>query len=143
MSTSETTYVSISNETPNTVTIDDERKVVVWGTPSLPITNVTIAVAGTETIDQVLVDDRHACFWIITAWKAAATRSTIIYATHDGHSGADAANVTNVESNTLVIGSLGVSFAVDLNGSGTSQVMRLRATTTETDVIVRAVRIPA
>lgn len=138
--TSTTTHVSISNETPEIVTIDNKEKVVVWGRPVLPNVNATPGI-GTETIDEVFVDARHAVLWIINARKDAAKRSTIVYASHDGHSGADASNVQDVESNTMVFGTLGISFSVDLNGSGTSQVMRLRATTTESGITVRAVRI--
>ena len=98
-------------------------------------TAVANNVTGVVTLDSVNVDTVASVKWFVNAQgnlvgDAAKKRVVEIHAAHDGHlvgGGADAANTDNNVISKLKLGaSLGVTFTVDLSGSGAGQVMRLR-----------------
>lgn len=107
-------------------------------------TNVT-----TQTvIDTVLADDVSLVKWSVMVEgnllaDAALKRSVEILATHDGHingAGADATDSDYTVYAKLKMGNIvGLTFVVDVSGSGVAQVMRLLVTST-TAVDVRSVR---
>lgn len=104
-------------------------------------TNVTTAV----TLDSVLVDDVEAVKWLVSARGNLAAndekkKAVEIWAVHDGSASSDATSADYTVYATVKHGTLtGLSFSVDVNGTGASQTMRLRVSST-TAVDVRAVR---
>jgi len=98
----------------------------------------------TTTIDSVNVDDVLGAEWTVHA-RSVATPSKIwagkLLAIHNGTSSADA---DAVDYNTFAILKIGsaipsLDFEVDLDGTDTDQVMRLRASSNE-DVNIRITR---
>jgi len=104
-------------------------------------TNVTTAV----TLDSVLVDSVEAVKWLVSARGNLAAddekkKAVEIWAVHDGSTGSDATSADYTVYATVKHGNLtGLTFTVDVNGTGASQTMRLRVSST-TAVDVRAVR---
>lgn len=104
-------------------------------------TNVTTAV----TLDSVLVDNVEAVKWLVSARGNLAAddekkKAVEIFAVHDGSAGSDATAADYTVYATVKHGTLtGLTFTVDVNGTGASQTMRLRVSST-TAVDVRAVR---
>lgn len=94
-------------------------------------TNITTIT----TVDEVLVDSVDAVKWTISAREPGnptRVQKDVVTAIHDGHSGADASNVDYDRSSILKLNTTipGYSITVDLNGTTTSQVMRLRVEST-------------
>ena len=98
-------------------------------------TAVSNNVTGIVTLDSVNVDTVASVKWFVYAQgnlvgDAPDKRVVEIHATHDGHlvgGGADAANTDENVTSKLKLGSnLGITYTIDLNGTGGSQVMRLR-----------------
>ena len=107
-------------------------------------TNVTTAV----TVDSVLVDDVTAVRWVVYCegnLEADANKKQVveIMATHDGHNtgaGDDATDSDYTVYAKLKMGVLtGLTFTVDVNGTGAGQTMRLRISST-TAINIHAVR---
>lgn len=104
-------------------------------------TNVTTAV----TLDSVLVDDVEAVKWLVSARGNLAAndekkKAVEIWAVHDGSTGSDATSADYTVYATVKHGTLtGLTFTVDVNGTGAAQTMRLRVSSTMA-VDVRAVR---
>lgn len=105
-------------------------------------------VTAITTLDSVLVDDVAAAHWRIYAQgsgapDAARKEAVDIYAVHNGHNvagGADATTTDETVSKKLKIGStLGITYTIDVSGSGAAQVMRLRVSAA-TSSNFRAVR---
>lgn len=90
-------------------------------------------VLGTNTLDSVLVDVVATVQWLVTVRQGAVNRTGIIYATHDGTTGADATTVdfTGFANLTgLGVAPIGLAVTVDVSGAAGAQVMRLQVTTT-------------
>jgi len=109
------------------------------------IVNVTnLAVSGTNTQDSVLVDDETAVKWLVVVRQGDSMAAREIFAGHDGvDGGVDATDIDETQYASLKIlpNISGLGFAVDLDGVGVAQTMRLRVTTTASaDVFSR--RIP-
>ncbi len=94
-------------------------------------------ITGITTLDSVNVDTVASVKWFVYAQGngagAAARKNVVeIHATHDGHivgGGADAANTDHNVTSKLKLGaSLGITYTVDLLGTGGTQTMRLRVT---------------
>lgn len=88
-----------------------------------------------DTIDSELVDDYQRIEWVITAQSVgtpANVYSCKLAAIHDG-STSDAGNVDYSIFGALTTGTkpTGLTFTVDLDGSTTTQTMRLRAVSTD------------
>jgi len=99
--------------------------------------SVSNNVTGIVTLDSVNVDAVASVKWFVYAQgnlvgDAPKKRVVEMHVTHDGHlvgGGADAANTDeNVTSKLKLGASLGITYTIDLNGVGASQVMRLRVT---------------
>lgn len=93
------------------------------------------AVTTAVTLDEMLVDDFLAAKWLVVAELDSAPganrRAAEVFAAHDGHAGADAANADFTVYAVLKKGTIaGLSISVDLNGSGAGQTMRLRVAAT-------------
>ena len=108
------------------------------------LTNVTTV----QVLDSMLVDDVSAAKWTVMVEgnllaDAAKKRVVEILGTHDGHingAGADATDTDYTVYAKLKMGNIvGLTFTVDVSGSGVAQVMRLTITST-TAVNVRAIR---
>jgi hypothetical protein len=88
------------------------------------------AVTTAVTLDSVLVDNESAVEWFVkisldSAPERVATMK--IHALHNGTSSADATNVDDSEFGKIQLGSgFNYVLAVDINGTGAAQVMRLR-----------------
>ena len=104
---------------------------------------VTATNAGGQ-IDQdtVIADDILACEWELWAQEVGTqnTRILEVEGFHNGNAGNDASAVKHSTRDKKLIGTaFNLSVAVDLNGVGVAQVMRLRVTTT----VVGGVRVIA
>jgi len=104
------------------------------------------AVTSAVTTDSVLVDSVAAVKWIVhcqgnQAGDAAKKQVVEILAAHDGTAASDATDTDYTVYSKLRIGPAlaGLTFAVDVSGTGAAQVMRLRVSST-TAVDVRATR---
>lgn len=106
-------------------------------------------VSAVTTIDTVLVDTVRAAFWKVDLHGTAEgdgskIRTVVISARHDGHNigaTADATDVAFTVYSKLKHGSISnLTITVDLNGSGGSQEMRLRITSSGTTIDVKAIR---
>lgn len=96
-------------------------------------TSTSVSAATETTIDSVLVDDALAVEWSVAVHENTGTdvEMVTVHAVHNGVNGADAASVDFSEFAQLVVGTVdGLTFTVDLSGSGAAQTMRLRCTTT-------------
>lgn len=105
----------------------------------------SLAVTAATTIDSINVDTVAAAKWIVhvqgnQAGDAANKQVVEILATHDGTTAADATDTDyNVYAKLRMGNITGLSFSVDVSGTGAAQVMRLRVTSTMS-VDVRATR---
>ena len=107
----------------------------------------TSSSVTTETsVDSVKVDYHNAVKWMVTAAEdSLGTESNKecveIFAIHDGTSAADATAVDFVQYGNVKTADIsGLTFNVDISGTGASQEMRLTVTST-TAVDVTAIRI--
>jgi len=92
-------------------------------------------VTSVVTLDSVLVDDVLACEWYLVVYEdAAPTKRNVykIHGAHNGHAGADATKADSTSFGILRLGSAitGLTIDVDVNGTTTSQTMRLRVGST-------------
>lgn len=79
------------------------------------------------TVASELVDDYSTAVWLVTLAKSDGTRERwTVEASHDGTSGADATAATWSVYGLGPDG--GNTLAVDVNGTGASQIIRLRVT---------------
>ena len=96
-------------------------------------TQTTNASAGSTqfTLDSVLVDDVDVVEWDVTAESTTSRESIVIRSQHDGDASTDATGSTYATSNALGATNIaGFAVVTDVNGSGSSQTMRLRCTST-------------
>jgi hypothetical protein len=124
--------------------LDTAELDILKGRTESSLSNVTTV----QTLDSVLVDDISVCKWTVMVEgnllaDAAKKRVVEILATHDGHingAGADATDADHTTYAKLKMGAItGLTFTVDVSGSGVAQVMNLKVVST-TAVDVRAVR---
>jgi len=105
---------------------------VEFGSADETRTQLTGVVASPEVLDSVLVDDVLASEWEIHIEDEAvpANKEVIkIWATHNGHSGADATTVDDTAYAKLKLGSsISTVLLIELNGAAAAQVMRLSVT---------------
>ena len=110
----------------------------------VPNTESTVTVDNTiSTLDSCSVDDYSVVSWIVSGHSQGALTSRYscrVTALHDGYTesgGADATSVDFTLSEELQVGAVipGLVIAVDLDGAGTSQTMRLRVSAGATAVI--------
>lgn len=103
-------------------------------------------VITSTTIDSVLVDAADAAMWLVTiAQTGTANKQTMeVIAQHNGTSTADATTADYSVFGKLKTGSaiVGLSVQVVVSGTGTSQVMALKVSSTNA-VAVKAVRLKA
>lgn len=106
-----------------------------------------ITVSGITTlqdIDTVLVDDVHAVEWEVVVWEEATPTNKQFFkitALHDGTASADAVNVDDTKHTRLRHGgNFNNVFVVDLNGTGVTQTMRLRASSSTAGIALEARR---
>lgn len=118
------------NIIPDNVAIKPALQSLETAINSLEFQSQLTGVTTVQTLDSVLVDDVLACEWELHS-REDANPSKIqvkkIFATHDGHSGADAVNVDDSVDGVLKIGSNFNNEAnVILTGSGSAQKMELQ-----------------
>lgn len=102
-------------------------------------------VTALDTVDEILVDLIDGVEWSVIAVDAAnPSRKTTVKMTavHDGTAVADAANTDSNQYSKIQLGGAisGLTFVVDLNGTGITQTMRLRIQSTSA-VNVKVARI--
>lgn len=101
--------------------------------PHAPETTVIANVAdGLKLLDSFPVDDYAGCIWIGVVTNGPSRHMFQVQADHNGTTLADATSSTFA---VTVSGDIGlttaiIAYDVSLSGSGTSQVLRLRASTT-------------
>lgn len=109
------------------------------GTPII-VNNITTL----QDIDTVLVDDVHATEWEIVAYEEATPANKIfqkVTALHDGTAAADATTADNTVHTKLKTGAnFNLVITVDVNGTGASQTMRLRASSSTAGVTMEVRR---
>ncbi len=91
-------------------------------------------VTTLQTIDEVVVDDVRSCEWLVHAFEINnpdRVRQWRVYALHNGTAVADATNVKDSVDAKKSIGNFNASLAVDINGAGAAQTMRLRMSSNE------------
>lgn len=101
------------------------------------------AVTAEVSLDELSADDFQGCLWLVKATLDSApgqTEATLIWAIHNGHSGADATGADDTAFGKLKVGSASFNVGVDVNGAGGSQVFRLRVSASSA-VSFRAKRI--
>lgn len=104
--------------------------------------HVALSSGVTATLDSVICDNYQASAWDVVLSKAGATSQRRIYARHNGTSGADATTAYMGDSGPDDIGTVDVTLDIDLNGTGTSQLMRLRATAASSGWTATLTRVP-
>lgn len=101
-------------------------------------------VTTAATVDSVLVDSVAAVKWYVYAREAAnpaRAKAFEVWATHNGTPSADATQADDTVYAKLKIGAdFNLSLSVDVDGTGGSQVMRLRAASTTAGVDLRVTR---
>ena len=104
------------------------------------LTNVTTEVS----LDEINCKDMYAVKWLVHVSlnsDPAKMQAFEMFAAHDGSGSADATDVDDTIYAKIKIGAaFNFVAAVDLNGAGSSQVMRLRVSASAA-VTVRAQRI--
>ena len=103
-----------------------------------------VGVTAATTLDSIGVDNILACEWEVHM-REDATPANVkvakIIAVHDGTSGADAVNVDDSVFARLKLGAnFNADISVDLNGTGVSQEMRLRVSSSTAGVTFTARR---
>ena len=111
---------------------------------SLETQKQLIGVTTVQTLDDVLVDDVLAAEWELHM-KEDATPANVqvqkVFATHDGHAGADAANVDDSVDGILKLGSaFNNQVNVVLTGTGAAQKMELQVISSTAGVTFTARR---
>lgn len=95
----------------------------------------SLGVTAVTTVDSVLVDDVAEVVWHVMIEDASdktRKRAVIVHAIHDGTDASDASLVDDNVSSRLRLGAtFNRTVQVDISGTGASQVMRLRVTSTE------------
>ena len=114
--------------------------------PHAPETTETVNIAdGLKLLDTFLVDAYKGCIWIGVAVKGTARHMFQIAADHNGTDGADATTTASTITVSNDIGSSTgiISYDISLSGAGTSQVVRLRASTAANgwNIIFRRIHI--
>lgn len=106
----------------------------------------TNGVTAATTVDSVLVDNYAAVKWYVYAREAAnpsRVKAFEVFATHNGTPSADATQADDTVYSKLQIGAnFNLTLAVDVNGTGGSQTMRLRASSSTAGVDLRVRREP-
>lgn len=129
------------NETVKGALEDLEACIEALGTTGL---SQAAGVTTEVTLDSVVVDDVLASEWEVHMVEDAnPTRVQVrkLFVTHDGHSGADAANLDDSVHTKLKLGAdFNAVLIVDLNGVGAAQVMRLRVSSSTAGVTFTARR---
>lgn len=130
------------NETIKGALQDLETAVEASGLTMASATGVTTAA----TVDEVLVDDYGVVKWIVQVFEEATPANKKfmeVFAGHNGTASADASAVDDTVYGKLDLGSdFDLTISVDLNGTGASQTMRLRAASGSAGVTVKATRVP-
>ena len=106
---------------------------------------VTVSPVTTlATIDSVLVDSIKAVKWYVQAFEIANPSRIKCFEIFAGHNGTAAADATATDDTVYAALKFGASFnlvlAVDINGATTSQVMRLRASSSTAGVSITVKR---
>lgn len=113
--------------------------------PHNPAASVVVNIAdGAKVVETLSTRSWKAATWIAVAEKNGARLYSIIHAAHNGYSTTDATTIQGPVIETLAdIGGVSgiISFSVDLSGTGTNQVMRLKAASTADGYTVRVRRI--
>lgn len=135
-----TNYISTSNTIyQNLSALDAELQSGSANSSATNVTNQTI-------IDQVLVDNVAAVMWKVhvqgnSGADRANKETMVIWATHDGHAGADANDADYAKYGIVKMGAAitGLSVVVTVSGTGAAQTMNIAVTSTMA-VDVRMVR---
>jgi hypothetical protein len=111
--------------------------------PHSPLTTNTLAIAdGTKTLETASADSYKTVLWIVSITNGTISRTSIVTATHNGTSGADATTIDYSEEVLAVQGnSSPVTLSAALSGAGVAQVQNLRAATTSNGWTITARRI--
>ena len=107
----------------------------------VPVSGEVTGITTITTINTFLVDSFDSAEWEIVVFEEATPankKSLKISAVHDGTASADA---TDFDRSTFARNRVGsnfnAAFSIDLNGTGTSQTMRLRCSSSTAGVTVR------
>ncbi len=115
---------------PDTSTIKAALQSLETAQEDIQVKGSASAVTTAVTLDSVLVDNEHAVEWFVKISLDSNPAQVVtqkIHALHNGTSSADATQSDNTVFGKLQIGSgFNYTIAVDLNGTGASQAMRLR-----------------
>lgn len=102
-------------------------------------------VTTITTLDSVLVDNIKAVKWFVHVFEEATPanmKAIEVFAVHNGTAAADATTSDNNNSAILKLGSnFNLTTTVDVSGTGGSQVMRLRITSTSAGVTATSRRV--
>lgn len=112
--------------------------------PHNPTTSITVNIAdGAKVVESLEVRDWKAITWIVCFEKNAARGYALVNATNNAYATTDATTLDTTQQplGDLSAASSKVTLSVDLSGTGSTQVMRLKAATTEDGYTVRVRRI--
>lgn len=115
--------------------------------PHNPRISVNVASTdGTKVVETILVDDYKSVAWYIVLYKDTTFSKTMfIHATHNGGPLGDATTVGTTQETLATTGTDpgDITVSVDLNGTGTAQVLRLKVAKTagNTDMLIRRIRV--
>lgn len=115
-----------------------------YNDPHNPIASTTVNIAdGAKVVESVPARDWRAITWIIAIEKNNARAYVLVHASTDGYSTTDATAVDLTQQNLTDLNAAlaKVTLSVDLTGVGSSQLLRLKATTTVDGYTVRVRRI--
>lgn len=112
--------------------------------PHNPQTSISVNIAdGAKVVESLAALTWRAVTWIVCVEKNNARAYILVNANTDSYSSTDA---TTVDSSQQILSDLNaaaskVTLSVDLNGAGSSQVLRLKAATTVDGYTVRVRRV--
>lgn len=112
--------------------------------PHNPEVEISLAIAdGEKIVESLLCRDWKAALWLVVAEKNDQRYFATVGATHDGYGTTDATLVTSPTlepiSDTGGVAAK-INYTVDISGAGATQVMSLKAETTENGFTIRARR---
>lgn len=125
---------------PDNVAIKPALQALETAIEAAQATGKVTGVTALQDIDTVLVDNFHSVEWEVVAWEQATPANKKFFkvtALHDGTAAADAVNVDDSNHTKLKLGAnFNLVTAVDLNGAGAAQTMRLRCSSSTAGVTI-------
>jgi hypothetical protein len=126
------------------LTVDEKGRITLATTaPIGGAAPFTVSLStGVNLVDSVLVDAIGVAIYDVQLIKdsTGARYSCVVRAQHDGTTTDDATDTDYIITDTLITGTVDVSLLMEVNGTGISQTMRLKANASSAGWVLRYLR---